>query len=118
MVIALAKIAQSTRVDEDIAVVEIRESIRFDNAPALARYLKSIREKHIAIDLSKVDEARTVLMAQLIGEFQRRDRYGGRIALYGLNEQTKKVVSFSNFERVISCYETRDQALDYLRNGH
>ena len=98
--------------------MEVSENIEMDNAPTLARCLKGIREKHIAVGLSKVKEARTVLMAELIEEWQIKKKYGCKVVLYGLNQQARDVVAFSHVDIAISCYKTLDQALDYLRDGH
>ncbi|MBR6543706.1 MAG: anti-sigma F factor antagonist [Anaerotignum sp.] len=76
--------------------------------------------RNIIFDYNDVSFMDSSGIGMLIGRYKELQVFGGRIALICVNEKIKELLKLSGLSKVITCFETLEDALNYTegRENH
>ena len=102
-------------------VLELRGDIDLNEKPKVAAQLEPLIERQITgivIDLSHVPYVDSSGLAIFIDALQRVQRYGGRLALAGLQDNVRLVFQISKLDKVFKIFEDSQSALAAVSVQH
>jgi len=102
-------------------VLELRGDIDLNEKPKVAAQLEPLIERQITgivIDLSQVPYVDSSGLAIFIDALQRVQKYGGRLALAGLQDNVRLVFQISKLDKVFKIFDDSQAALAAVSVQH
>lgn len=109
----------NTRSIKNITVVELEGSIDSATAPDVQKEVLSVTENKIKIilDMKKVTYLSSAGLRMLLLVYRQIKARNGKIALVGLSEEIKDVMSNTGFIRFFVIADTMDDGINALAKG-
>lgn len=114
---------ESEKLDGGVLVFTVRGELDMNTAPELDRRLEdplASGDASIMLDLSECEFIDSTGIALIVRAWQRLDRDGGgegrgRLVLYCINHQVRRLLKITGVESSISMHEQREAALAELQ---
>jgi len=94
-------------------ILRLEGEIDLQESPAVKQHLSRMLEtkpERILIDFTGVKYIDSSGLAVLIEAMQRVNRYGGRLALFGIHANVRNIFQISRLDQVFAIYPDREAA--------
>ena len=108
------------RTSNDAVIVGLSGEVDMSTSPEVRRAFLDLVEKKapkILVDLSSVSYIDSSGLATLVECFQNTRKYGGKLRLFGLNENIKDVFTLARLDTIFDIKGTEQDALSKPYGG-
>lgn len=108
---------ESTRLNSDTALVELRGQVDLHTAPELKDHLLAAIEDgavNVVVDLTETTFIDSMTLGVLLGAVRRLRPRGGRLRIVCDDPNVRKIFEITLLDRVFALYPTRERALERL----
>lgn len=102
------------RTTKDAVIVGLSGEVDMSTSPAARRVFLDLVEKKpnkIVVDLSQVTYIDSSGLATLVECFQNTRKYGGKLRLFGLNDNIKDVFSLARLDTIFDICKSEEEAI-------